>query len=155
MTKEELLTKLKDVHMPSAISMWPNTLPWYFIFIISGVFLIVLIVLLGKVFFKIRLQKKVLHLLNLAVSKYEMEPNTALIEISILVKRVALSKFSRKQVAGLKGSAWLYFLDHSLNTNEFSNGIGKVLATAPYQKKPEINIIDLKNLITRWIKRVL
>ena len=75
------------------------------------------------------------------------------VELSILLRRVALAKFPHHQVAGLVGIKWLQFLDKTGNTQEFTNGVGKFLCTAPYQQLPLIEIEILFDLVTLWIKQ--
>ena len=78
-------------------------------------------------------------------------------ELSVLLKRVALAAFPRKQVAPLYGDSWLKFLDSTCEGCTFMNGPGHHLADAVYadSKVSPFNADDCKQLfnLTRiWIK---
>lgn len=152
---QAILDKLKDVQSPHAISMWPETIAWYIVFALAFVVLAWLVIRFLRSFFRKRRQKYALILLHDAAGKYAENSSLAIAEISTLLRRIALAKFKRENVAGLKNTAWLKFLDHQLHTHEFSTGIGQILITAPYQKNVDIDISALSNLVERWIKRVL
>ncbi len=155
MQPQQLLSQLKDIHAPEPISMWPATFAWYFLFSLLLAFLIYVAIKITKVYAKKRRQQKVLKLLTQAVDLYQMDPAAALANISILLRRVALAKYKRIEVANLNNNAWLIFLDNAINTTEFTHCIGQVLLTAPYQKSAEVDITQLAALVRRWIVAVL
>ena len=76
--------------------------------------------------------------------------------LSILLRRICLSYYPRKDVAGLSGEAWLLFLDTHLGGahkgNSFSLGPGRNLITAPYQSKAMTDGEALLSLCGDWIK---
>lgn len=155
MNQPALLSQLKDIHAPAAIWMLPLTVTWYVLFGLLLVLLIFVAIKLTRLYFKKRRRQQSLDLLAATVSLYQDKPAETLANISILLRRVALAKYKRSDVASLNNRAWLKFLDNEMQTTEFSNGIGQILVTAPYQKTPTVNISDLTNLIERWIRRVL
>ena len=53
--------------------------------------------------------------------------------LSVLLRRLALTRFPRERVAGLSGAAWLAFLDATGGGGAFARGPGLVLAELPYQ----------------------
>jgi len=75
-------------------------------------------------------------------------------ELSVLVRRVAISVSPRAKAAGLTGRQWLEFLDTSVKGTPFSEGIGQRLADAPYRKTPptELEISQLIDLCEDWLK---
>ncbi|PCI00678.1 MAG: hypothetical protein COB79_05350 [Zetaproteobacteria bacterium] len=76
--------------------------------------------------------------------------------LSVLLRRICLSYYPRKDVAGLSGDAWLRFLDTHLGKSKqsapFSRGPGRILVTAPYQALIEIDGQALLSLCKNWIK---
>jgi len=156
MSPNDLLNQLLDIHPPIPVSFWPPAPGWW----IVAVFLTLFSGIVGwryrryylsQSFKRIAIQKlKQLH------KNYQHNHNSTqlVIELSILLRRVALAKFPRRQVAGLIGTAWLQFLDEKMgNTKEFTEGQGQVLRTAPYQKSSHIDIKTLLNLATVWIEK--
>ena len=160
MKAEALLNQLKDIQNPNAISMWPATIAWYILFAIIIIIIAWLLIKLMQRLFKRKRQQHALTLLKQAVARYPKNANLAIADISTLLRRIALAKFKRKNVASLSNQAWLIFLDETLSTKkrpckEFSTGIGKLLISAPYQKNSSCDIDALAKLVERWIKGVL
>jgi hypothetical protein len=68
------------------------------------------------------------------------DPQRLLRELSVLLRRIALSYFPRARVASLSGEAWLDFLDQALvgsaAPDGFRGGPGRVLAEGPFAPSP-------------------
>ncbi len=147
------LLKLKDIHQPAAISWWPLAPGWYVVLgLVLGMigYLIFLIYRRQQRHQVAKLALQRLHQLRQAAAT---TPNhTIVIELSILLRRVALIQHARQTVAGLQGDAWLAFLDNTANTTNFSEGAGRVLASAPYQKTAQVDYDALFALVEKWIK---
>ena len=81
-------------------------------------------------------------------------PKELAAQLSALVRRTALAVFPRERIAPLAGPAWLAFLDDSYGEHEFSNGVGRLLASAPYDRiaPTDRQISSLVDLTRRWIK---
>jgi hypothetical protein len=75
-------------------------------------------------------------------------------DLSVLIRRVAISVSPRDKAAGLTGRQWLAFLDRSVKGLPFSEGVGQLLADAPYRKTQptELEISQLVNLCEDWLK---
>ena len=52
-----------------------------------------------------------------------------------VLRRTALVAFPRSEVATLAGGDWLAFLDRTFPGSGFSDGAGRVLASAPYRQE--------------------
>ncbi len=146
--------QLKDIHTPGLPEFWPPAPGWWVVALLSIALLIWAVFALRR-FLQLRHQRQqVLALLTQLEENFD--PNQAahhLGELSILLRRVALTRFPRQQVAALTGSEWLKFLDKTGGDGQFSNGPGKILATGPYQAHLDIDIKPLLPLLRRWIKR--
>jgi Ca-activated chloride channel family protein len=73
-------------------------------------------------------------------------------ELSVLMRRAAISFYPRDETAAITGAAWLAFLDRSLEGQPFSRGPGRLLATLPY--RPAVSAEEagpLLDLCARWL----
>jgi Domain of unknown function (DUF4381) len=75
--------------------------------------------------------------------------------LSVLVRRTALAAFPRETIAPLAGPAWLGFLDRTSGSLQFSQGPGRLLATAPYQRTApdRAELSSLTSLVRNWIRK--
>lgn len=145
---------LHDIHLPEPISFWPPALGWW---IVAGLFLLLLIIgawTFYRYYFK-PIRRVALKELKQLHHRYQQNADSTqfIIALSILLRRVALATYPRHQVPVLKGTAWLQFLDKTGQTQAFTNGVGQVLSTAPYQKSPQIETEALFHLVELWIKQ--
>ena len=149
------LKQLRDIHLPDPISLWPLAMGWYFL----GAVLIIYIALLITYFIRRsrRLQSRryLLKRIEDLREQYQTEADARAIavELSMLLRRASLVSFPRREVAGLQGEQWLGFLDETGSTREFTEGIGRVLLTAPYQHQAQFDVSELLNLALRWVTK--
>lgn len=143
---------LRDIHLPPAISWWPPAPGWWLLAI-----LLPLLTWLGHWLYKritrntaIKAAKKLL----LQIKQDSQRDNQQkLQDLSQLLRRAALSSTNRYECAGLTGAAWLTYLDRNLQGAPFSQGVGKLLAEAPYRhSQPSADeITQLANLCENWL----
>lgn len=79
-------------------------------------------------------------------------------EVPELLKRAALAAYSRAEVAELSGEAWLGFLDGTLGTKEFTQGVGQLLPELAYDPGSLSRISagekkEILSLAGRWIRK--
>jgi len=108
----DLLSQLYDIEGIGRVSWWPLAPGWW---ILAGVF-----VMLAGFFFVLWEQRKRRArrweralLERLAFLEAQLSPDTAqetLIELSELIRRIAIHRASREECAGLEGKAWLRWL---------------------------------------------
>lgn len=96
---------LADIHLQSAPGIWPLAWGWWLVLFLVLTTLVFSITLLHFYIKKNQARKDALH---------QLSQSTSLAGINSLLKRAALSYFSREHVAGLTGTPWLTFLDHQL-----------------------------------------
>ncbi|WP_426409866.1 DUF4381 domain-containing protein [Bradyrhizobium ganzhouense] len=145
---------LIDIPLPREVSLWPQT--WE-----ARIAIVLLLAVLVATVWRFvhhrhvnRYRREALAELNRIGQAESSERAEFLTRLTLLVRRTALAAFPREQVASLVGSAWLSFLDRSCGGREFSQGVGRLLASGPYQQIPP-NDAELKSLVVlvrRWIE---
>jgi hypothetical protein len=144
---------LRDIHLPEAIGWWPPAIGWWLLAAL-------LLLLTGFSFWLYRrlTRRTALKTAGKALSAIRrdntMDDLTKLSEISILLRRVAISTAPRSRAAGLTGEAWLAYLDGPMQGMPFSQGIGRHLSDAHYRKEApcDLDIPRLINLCEDWLK---
>ena len=90
------------------------------------------------------------------LDKIAPSPQT-LAEVAVLAKRVALAAYPRERVASLTGGPWLTFLDETGGTSVFTNGPGRYLESAAFERNPPTpgreELAELLSAIRHWIRR--
>jgi hypothetical protein len=146
-----LLQQLRDIHYPPRVSMWPLAWGWYLLFAVIIIALLGISYFWYKYYRKHRIKRLVLQRLALLQTQCELSNSKVAEELSTLLKRAVLAKYSRYQVAGLHGEQWLEFLDKTTATNEFTKGCGRMLIVTPYAGKEEVLPPSLFILIRNWV----
>ena len=73
--------------------------------------------------------------------------------LSRLLRRLALLRYPREQVAGLSGGAWLDFLDATGGKGEVARGAGRLLVEGAYRRAVDLDQArDLGRLVARWVE---
>lgn len=144
---------LRDIHLPEPISWWPPAPGWWLV----AIALIVAIALLIK-WYRYRTNKLALRrianreLLEIKHRHQQTSDDQQLVkELSILLRRVAMSIAPRDTAAGLTGETWLGFLDSLVSKPLFVSETGKQLITAPYQPGHAIDAPALIDLSEQWL----
>lgn len=154
--------ELRDIHLPDAISWWPPAPGWW---IIAGV--LVLTLLLGymarKYYRSKAIHRHIVTEIETIKNNYQSNKNTyTLIQsLSVLLRRCCISFYPRHETAGLTGKDWLRYLDstypekHASSDCPFQQGVGKILASAPYMAEHNTIDIDanaLLELCEKWLQ---
>ena len=146
---------LVDIPLPPAVSLWPQT--WTLRIAIA---LLIACAAIGLWRFihrwrASRYRREALAELDrIGCDKGAGEDREQLAALSLLVRRTALAAFPREAVAPLAGGAWLAFLDRSYGGQGFSQGAGRLLASAPYRCEPPdgSELRSLAELVRQWIR---
>ena len=143
------LENLHDVIAPSPVPFWPPAPGWYFLL---GTFVCVLLFMMIRLIHHWQQQHYRREALTI-LEATSLSPSA----LATLLKRTALSVWSREKVASLTGSDWLSFLDEKGKTQDFTKGIGTQLESAVYDSKiassiNEEELLKLQNLVRHWIK---
>jgi hypothetical protein len=154
------LDRLHDVIAPPPVPWWPPAPGWVWV---MGFFFVLALVLVLRLFLKwqhnryrrealAEWKRQDVRLLD------SSERASALTEMSVLLKRVAVTAFPRREVAPLHGSAWLAFLNRTTGTMAYSNSDGAALESAAYNPRSAAEIGDVRaqkisELVLHWITR--
>ncbi len=149
------LDQLRDIHVPEAISLWPPAPGWWVLAILTAIALIASALWMYTRWRQNRYRREALSELNNIVREYgnHQDVRRFVSAYAGLLKRVALTRFPRDNVAALTGEAWVRFLDLTGGTEEFSMGAGQVLVSATYEANPVVNVEQLHALGRHWILR--
>ena len=131
---------LRDIHLPDPVSWWPLAPGWW---IIAGlaVLLIVLLVRRFRMRRQLRFARKELDR-ALAQWRVDKDSHRFAADVSVLLRRLAISRFGKLSVAGLTGTRWLDFLAaHSREevADGFLRGVGRCLIDAPFNPQARVD----------------
>ena len=154
-TVPDPLAALRDVHTPPVPELWPPAPGWWVLALVALLALIVLIWWVYRSYLVLRRRRRVLATFDQLGERDLAESNPAqfVAEVSSLLKRVALERFPRADVAKLNGLEWLEFLDNTGGNGRFSGGPGRVLAVGPYAPHTDIDPDALLGLAKDWVRR--
>lgn len=151
------LAQLHDIVLPQAVGWWPLAWGWW-------VLLALLTSFAALVIFYRQRDKKRQHYrlaarneLDNLLRKYQQDKNAAnyLQQLSILLRRSAISAQPHTFPVDVKGEAWLQWLDNNCpETKEgFSIGSGRALLTGPYEAHPDIDVNAVHALVKLWLRQ--
>ena len=149
------LSALRDIHLPPEPGFWPPAPGWWIL-----VFVLVLVAMAlawwqRSAARRRRPQREALRALadlRGALARGEA-PHRFASEGASLLRRMALARFPRQQVAGLTGRDWLEFLVEHGGGSGFAAAEAELLASAPYV--PRIDAAEAERVLRlceRWIR---
>ena len=152
MNNSEALQGLRDIHLPDPVPFWPPAPGWWLLALVV-VLMLIAAGWLWKRHRRTAYQRAALkELQQLRQALTQGQAGTLVIaELSILLRRAAISRYGRQQVAALNGMAWLEFLDRTGRTTHFSTQ-GQALLDAPYRRDTLEQIEPLLSLAQRWLQ---
>ncbi|MEE9451556.1 MAG: DUF4381 domain-containing protein [Gammaproteobacteria bacterium] len=148
------LAALRDIHLPKAVSFWPPAPGWIIITTLIVLLCSGLIWIGYRYLRRQRIKKLALQRLQALQAQYQQshQGKEIVTELSILLRRVALAYFPRKEIAGLTGKPWLSFLQSHGQDCDFEQ-VGALLLSAPYQAQIKADLTPLMAVCLRWIKQ--
>jgi len=147
------LLELRDIHAPGIPGLWPPAPGWWLLGLLVLIVLFLLARQLLRLYRRYRRRRAAFAALRLAGQRLEGDVRDLAAELSVLLRRVALSRFPRREVAALSGDSWLQFLDETGGGGRFSEGPGRVLTSAPYQPVAQLNPRELYELVRDWVHK--
>lgn len=142
---------IKDIHLPDEIIWWPLAPVWWFV-LLSALFLALLIY---RKHHTATARHKILlneaqHLLE-RISQ-QQDDQAVIREVSVLLRRTAMSLYGRHRVAGLSAQSWLAFLDKTGGTQAFTDGAGSALLDQPYKKHSQFEREKILGMARQWLE---
>ncbi len=147
-----LTRQLRDIQLSPPPSPWPLAPGWWVLILVAAA-----LMLLGLYWAWRRLQLRRSALRELARLQQRFEADGDAVQLaaglSLLLRRVALVRDAREQVAGLCGDDWLSYLDRRAGSRQFSAGPGRLLLTLPYQPRARgEELAALLELVRHWLR---
>jgi hypothetical protein len=143
---------LRDIHLPPGIGWWPPAIGWWLLAILAPLIIVLIYWIYKRVTKKTALKSAKTRLLQI---KQDMQLDNAqkLAQLSMLIRRVAISTANRNECAGLTGRQWLEYLDRSMKGKPFTEGAGNLLGNDVYRKAQpsEQEISQLISLCENWL----
>lgn len=152
MTVEELLLELKDIQPPPEPAWWLLAPAyWSAIFFLLGI--------AACTWFILR-RRKADRLASVAdrelqrirtLYSHNQDKRRLAIELSKWLKQVSILAFPTRHLQSLNGKRWLEFLDETLGSNGFSDGIGQVFGNRVYAQRVNLDAAPLVQLCEQWL----
>jgi len=144
---------LRDIHLPDPVSWWPPAIGWWLLLALL-ILLSLLIWGIRKLMARRQLRKMALAELTGIESHFGLHQNSQQLvsEVSVLLRRICISRFPRNNIAGLNGEAWIQFLNSQANS--FDAETSHALINGPFQRQCDINSQALINASRHWIKQL-
>ena len=149
--------ELRDIHAAPLPSFWPPAPGWWLLAVLLLAALVVLGIWLVRRYRWHRLQQQILGEIDQLGDCYSTDKASEFVTgLSTLLRRVALQRYPREQVASLTGTGWLRFLDETGGKGEFEHGIGQLLERGAYAPQAgELPASELLALARCWAKQNL
>ena len=134
------LDQLRDIHMPPEPEAWPPSPGWW-----ATLITVVILFFIGRKIWQTwqrhrrdkRFVSEARKILADIERRFEggMPPEPLASELSVLVRRVFLTLFNRRHVAGLHGDEWLAMLARTTSNSAFAKELKSVYIEAPYRSQ--------------------
>jgi hypothetical protein len=154
------LTGLHPVIPPDPIPFEPVTLGWFILTGLVVILMIILIIWRYMAWMKRKYRRQARRVLLTDIKPRLLsahERSTGLMNLSVLLKSVAMQSHSRELVAGLSGKAWTNYLSRTCSRTDFNTEPGNLLADSQYQPTERLSdmerdqIMQLVRMVNKWI----
>lgn len=147
------LSGLRDIHLPPAPPLWPPAPGWWLLAFLAMVAVALATRLALAKWRSGRGRRAAMRAMAELRKRYRHgeAQDVVTAELATLLRRAAMNRHPRGQVAGLTGRDWLAFLDDE--NRQFTEGVGASLATAPYARGRVPDLDALFTLCESWVRR--
>ncbi len=155
-TLQDPLAQLRDIHVPLSPEWWPPAPGWWLLALV-GLGLASLVV--SHAWRRYRAGAPIRQAerdLERYFSRFDDKQNAKrelANAVNAVLKRVALVRYPRSEVAELSGASWTEFLDESAATDQFSSGMGRVLGDERFAPSFNFDAAALRLAAQHWIEK--
>lgn len=147
------LSGLRDIHLPEIPSVWP--LPMRFWIALFVLFLCIFLCrFLWRYIHRITARKYANREVESLAFRFSGNSYKIAMEICLLLRRIAVMKFGRENVAGLSGNAWRRFLEKTVKKQVFSGEAGEIVENIMFIPEQQFHRRDISVLVSaakEWI----
>lgn len=149
---------LRDIHLPEPGTWWPLAPGWW---LLLGV-----VILIGLMLWALRLWLRHVSRRKRALAKFKAlqerhlrgeSAHSLVSELSVLIRRTAISLYPREEAAGLTGEDWLHWLDKAADLDPekgFCTPAGRSLINAPYRPETDVDMDGLLAISADWFSHI-
>ena len=147
------LAALRDIHVPDAPGFWPPAPGWIAAACLLTALGVAAAIFAARWWHAGRFRRDALAILRSLRARHGAgAPDTEIaMELSMLMRRVALARCPREEIAGLTGDRWMARLELTLP------GIGvsarAALLRAPYARRCDFDVARALTACEHWIRR--
>jgi len=145
--------QLRDIHLPPAPGWWPPAPGWWLLALIAIALLAWFVVYVYRNWLRRRYRRAVMAELDQCIDAARRDPVALAAALSRFLRRMC--KRTTPDSASFPGESWLAHLDRGAGSDEFRNGVGRVLIEAPFRPAMEYDAAALIALVRRWTRRTL
>lgn len=150
--------QLRDIHLPETVSWWPPAIGWWLTPLLLALLALAFIAL-RRILHKRRqnAHKNIARAELQRIKQHYADSGDALHslrELSILLRRVALSYLPREHSASLTGEAWIAQLNQLAQHSVFSEQHIELLTRGVYQPQLETDLTPLLKQCEQWLQQL-
>jgi hypothetical protein len=143
---------------PSAVAFNFKAPGWYVLGFLVLLIIVLLIWLLVKYCKSNLYRKHALQFLNNVEQKllHEKEFDLMVYQTQMLIKRIAMARYGRQNVSGLRGSQWITFINATWREKSFDGKDEMLLNQNIYKPEKTVSADEATNFVEksrRWIKK--
>lgn len=143
---------LRDIHLPESLPWWPLAPGWWILLV-----LLLLIAILAWWYARARRRSlKRCGLDELARIRAAFDQGASasrvLADVSMLLRRVAISRRGRQPAASLSGAGWQACLAELSADNAFDSAQLEMLSRGRYRRDPDCDVGQLLAACDRWLR---
>ena len=151
------LLALRDIHVPPPPGFWPPAPGWIASACIVIAVAAVAVIVACRSWRAGQPRREALAALRALRALYRdgATDTEIALELSVLVRRVALARAPREEVAGLTGDRWIEWIESTLprSGESFGTGLRAALLAAPYTRRCRFDAARAFSDCESWIRR--